>query len=196
MSTKIGKISQIIGAVVDVRFEEKVPDLLTALEVKNGEASLTLEVAQQLGGGVVRTIAMGATDGLERGMEVTSTGRAISVPVGPETLGRMFNVTGDAIDEKPEVAGLRKDPIHRGAPDFTEQSTEIEVFETGIKVIDLICPILKGGKTGLFGGAGVGKTVIVQEMIHNLAKEHGGYSVFAGVGERTREGNDLYAEMK
>lgn len=196
MAKTIGKISQIIGAVVDVRFEENVPDILTALEVKNGKESLVLEVAQQVGNKVVRTIAMGSTDGLERDMEVTSTGSPITVPVGPETLGRMFNVTGDAIDEKPEPKVTRRDPIHRSAPNFVDQSTDAVVFETGIKVIDLICPILKGGKTGLFGGAGVGKTVIVQEMIHNLAKEHGGYSVFAGVGERTREGNDLYLEMK
>ncbi len=190
-----GTIAQIIGAVVDVRFKEEVPDLMTALEVKREDGTLVLEVAQQLGGGMVRTVAMGSTDGLKRGIEVAATGRPISVPVGPETLGRMFSVIGEPIDGKLEVAGKRKDPIHKDAPAFVDQSTEMEVFETGIKVIDLICPILKGGKTGLFGGAGVGKTVIVQEMIHNLAKEHGGYSVFAGVGERTREGNDLYHEM-
>ncbi|MFH1766853.1 MAG: F0F1 ATP synthase subunit beta [Patescibacteria group bacterium] len=196
MATQKGKISQVIGAVVDVRFETGVPDILTALEVKNGDKTLVLEVAQQLGNNVARTVAMGSTDGLQRDTEVISTGKPISVPVGPQTLGRMFDVTGNAIDEKGEERGLRQDPIHRAAPDFVDQSTETEVFETGIKVIDLICPILKGGKTGLFGGAGVGKTVIVQEMIHNLAKEHGGYSVFAGVGERTREGNDLYKEME
>lgn len=196
MAKLTGKISSVIGAVVDVRFDESVPDILTALEVKNGKATLVLEVAQQLGNNVVRTVAMGATDGLQRDMEVVSTGKAISVPVGPETLGRMFDVTGNAIDEKPAVKTKRRDPIHRAAPAFVDQATEAVVFETGIKVIDLICPILKGGKTGLFGGAGVGKTVIVQEMIHNLAKEHGGYSVFAGVGERTREGNDLYKEME
>ena len=191
-----GLVAQVIGAVVDVRFEGALPDLLTALEVTNGKEKLVLEVAQQMGSGLVRTIAMGATDGLRRGLEVTSTGRPISVPVGPETLGRMFNVSGDPIDGKPVATTKRRDPIHRNAPDFIDQSTEAQVFETGIKVVDLICPILKGGKTGLFGGAGVGKTVLIQELIHNIAKEHGGYSVFAGVGERTREGNDLYHEMK
>jgi F-type H+/Na+-transporting ATPase subunit beta len=196
MSNTTGKVSKIIGAVVDVRFEEDVPEILSALEVKNGEDKLVLEVAQQLGNNVVRTIAMGATDGLKRGVEVKSTGKAISVPVGPETLGRMFNVTGDPIDNKPAPDVKRTDSIHKPAPEFVNQSTEAEVFETGIKVIDLICPILKGGKTGLFGGAGVGKTVLIQELIHNIAKEHGGYSIFAGVGERTREGNDLYEEMK
>ncbi len=193
---KNGTISQIIGAVVDVRFEEDVPDLQTALEVKKDDSVLVLEVAQQLGNGVVRTVAMSSTDGLQRGLEVTNTGKAIHVPVGPETLGRMFNVTGEVIDGKPDLKKAKQSSIYRGAPAFVDQSTEVEVFETGIKVLDLICPILKGGKTGLFGGAGVGKTVLIQEMIHNLAKEHGGYSVFAGVGERTREGNDLYYEMK
>ncbi|MFH1631534.1 MAG: F0F1 ATP synthase subunit beta [bacterium] len=196
MNNKNGTVAQIIGAVVDVRFEEGVPDILTALEVDNQGQNLVLEVAQQLGNDIVRCVAMGTTDGLQRGLTVTSTGKPISVPVGPETLGRMFSVVGDPIDGQSAPQVSRRDPIHRAAPDFVDQSTETEVFETGIKVIDLICPILKGGKTGLFGGAGVGKTVIVQEMIHNLAKEHGGYSVFAGVGERTREGNDLYAEMK
>ena len=192
----IGHIAQIIGAVVDVRFEGEVPAILNSLTLKNGETDLVLEVAQHLGGGMVRAIAMGATDGLQRGIEVTDTGRPISVSVGPATLGRMFDVTGNAIDGLGEMAAVRKDPIHRLAPAFTDQSTKAEVFETGIKVVDLICPILKGGKTGLFGGAGVGKTVLIQELIHNIAKEHGGYSVFAGVGERTREGNDLYMEMK
>lgn len=196
MATSQGKIAQIVGPVVDVRFDENVPDILTALTVKTDDTDLTLEVAQQLGDNIVRTIAMGSTDGLQRDMDVTNTGKPISVPVGPETLGRMFNVTGAPIDEKAAPKVKRNDAIHRGAPDFVDQSTEAEVFETGIKVVDLICPILKGGKTGLFGGAGVGKTVLIQEMIHNLAKEHGGYSVFAGVGERTREGNDLYEEMK
>lgn len=191
-----GKISSIIGAVVDVRFESDVPDIRTALEVKNGKDTLVLEVAQQLGNGVVRTVAMSATDGLQRGLEVINTGSPITVPVGPETLGRMFDVNGNVIDGMSEIKTNKRYPIHRSAPDFKDQSTEVEVFETGIKVIDLICPILKGGKSGLFGGAGVGKTVLIQEMIHNLAKEHGGYSVFAGVGERTREGNDLYHEMK
>lgn len=191
-----GTIAQIIGPVVDVRFEENVPALLTALEVKHGDSTLTLEVSQQVGNNVVRTIAMGSTDGLQRGMEVKSTGSPISVPVGPETLGRMFGVTGLPIDEMPAPKSKRLDPIHKQSPEFVNQSSDFQVFETGIKVLDLICPILKGGKTGLFGGAGVGKTVLIQEMIHNLAKEHGGYSVFAGVGERTREGNDLYMEMK
>jgi F-type H+-transporting ATPase subunit beta len=197
MNNTKGKVAQIIGAVVDVRFEgESVPDLRTALEVKNNGADLVLEVAQQLGGGLVRTVAMGATEGLSRGIDVVNTGKPIMVPIGPETLGRMFNVTGHAIDGMPDVKTKQTDSIHKPAPDFVDQSTEAVIFETGIKVVDLICPILKGGKAGLFGGAGVGKTVLIQEMIHNLAKEHGGYSVFAGVGERTREGNDLYFEMK
>lgn len=191
-----GTIAQIIGAVIDVRFEGEVPAILNALTVKHGDTELVLEVAQHLGNGMVRTIAMGATDGLTRGVAVTDTGAPISVPVGPSTLGRMFDVTGNAIDGLEPMKGLRNDPIHRLAPAFVDQSTKAEVFETGIKVVDLICPILKGGKTGLFGGAGVGKTVLIQELIHNIAKEHGGYSVFAGVGERTREGNDLYMEMK
>lgn len=192
-----GKISQVIGPVVDVRFEEgQLPEILTALTVKREEGLLTLEVAQHTGHNVVRTIAMTSTDGLERGMEVVNTGKPIAVPVGPETLGRMFNVTGEPVDNMPEPKTKRRDPIHRAAPSFDEQSTKDEIFETGIKVIDLICPFLRGGKTGLFGGAGVGKTVLIQELIHNIAKEHGGYSVFAGVGERTREGNDLYMEMK
>ncbi len=191
-----GTIAQIIGAVVDVRFTGDVPTLLNALTLKHGETELVLEVAQHLGNGIVRTIAMGTTDGLTRGIEVTDTGRPISVAVGPKTLGRMFDVAGNAIDGLGVAEEVRKDPIHRAAPAFIEQSTKAEVFETGIKVVDLICPILKGGKTGLLGGAGVGKTVLIQELIHNIAKEHGGYSVFAGVGERTREGNDLYMEMK
>ena len=192
-----GKITQVIGPVVDVQFETgHLPEIYTALTLKNGEADLTLEVAQHIGHQTVRAIAMSSTDGLQRGLEVTNTGKPISVPVGPDTLGRMFNVTGDAIDNLGVTKAKRRDPIHREAPSFAEQSTKDEVFETGIKVIDLICPFLKGGKTGLFGGAGVGKTVLIQELIHNIAKEHGGYSVFAGVGERTREGNDLYQEMK
>jgi F-type H+-transporting ATPase subunit beta len=191
-----GSIAQIIGAVVDVRFDGEVPALLSALTIAREKETLVLEVAQHLGGGIVRAIAMGATDGLTRGTEVVSTGRPISVPVGPETLGRMLDVTGAPIDGLGEVKVGRLDPIHRNAPEFIQQSTEAQVFETGIKVVDLICPILKGGKSGLFGGAGVGKTVLIQELIHNIAKEHGGYSVFAGVGERTREGNDLYQEMK
>ena len=198
-----GTISQIIGPVVDVHFEgEELPEILSALEVQRpstssgSETMLTLEVAQHVGRGVVRAIAMSTTDGHTRGMEVKNTGRAITVPVGPQTLGRMFSVTGQPIDGLGDVKTDRQDPIHRNAPDFADQATKDEVFETGIKVIDLICPFLKGGKTGLFGGAGVGKTVLIQELIHNIAKEHGGYSVFAGVGERTREGNDLYQEMK
>ena len=182
---------------MDVRFESDVPAILTALHVKRKDApTLTLEVAQHVGGNLVRTIAMSSTDGLQRGMEVEDTGKPISVPVGPTTLGRMFSVTGEPIDGLEGVRGKRHDPIHKPAPAFEDQSTKYEVFETGIKVIDLICPFLKGGKTGLFGGAGVGKTVLIQELIHNIATEHGGYSVFAGVGERTREGNDLYMEMK
>ncbi|MBI5370207.1 F0F1 ATP synthase subunit beta [Candidatus Uhrbacteria bacterium] len=192
-----GIISQVIGPVVDVQFEAgELPTIHTALLVKNGTQELTLEVAQHIGHQLVRSVAMSSTDGLQRGMEVTNLKEAISVPVGPETLGRMLSVTGEPIDHLGEVKTKRRDPIHRSAPSFDQQSTKDEVFETGIKVIDLICPFLKGGKTGLFGGAGVGKTVLIQELIHNIAKEHGGYSVFAGVGERTREGNDLYQEMK
>ncbi len=191
-----GTISQIIGVVVDVHFPEDLPAIFNALQVQNGDETVTLEVQQHLGTGVVRTVAMGTTDGLERGAEVTDTGVAISVPVGPETLGRMFNVTGDAIDGKGDSGAKKQYPIHRPAPDFKSQSQETEVLETGIKVVDLLCPFLKGGKVGLFGGAGVGKTVIIQELIHNIASEHGGYSMFAGVGERTREGNDLYREME
>ncbi len=197
MSKNIGTISQIIGVVADVEFKENLPEIYSALETKmpNGE-SLVLEVQQHLGGNMVRTIAMSTTDGLERGAEVTDTGKPISVPVGPETLGRMYNVVGKSIDGKGDSKSKKIYPIHRPAPSFSEQSTESEVLETGIKVIDLFCPFLKGGKVGLFGGAGVGKTVIIQELIRNIAQEHGGYSMFAGVGERTREGNDLYREME
>lgn len=195
MTTK-GTIAQIIGPVVDVRFEGDLPPITSALNVVRDGSPVVLEVAQHLGGGLVRTISMHTTDGLERGLAVTSTDKPISVPVGPETLGRMFDVTGAPIDGLGEITTKKRDPIHRAAPEFVQQSTEAQVFETGIKVIDLVCPILRGGKTGLFGGAGVGKTVLIQELIHNIAKEHGGYSVFAGVGERTREGNDLYEEMK
>lgn len=192
-----GTIAQVIGPVVDVRFEGELPAILTALEINKADGdTLTLEVAQHTGNGTVRAIAMSSTDGLKRGMEVVNTGNPISVPVGPETLGRMFNVTGQPIDGKADVKSKQRYAIHRQAPEFTEQTTKDEIFETGIKVIDLICPFLKGGKTGLFGGAGVGKTVLIQELIHNIATEHGGYSVFAGVGERTREGNDLYREME
>ena len=192
-----GKIAQIIGPVVDVRFEGELPPILSALTVeREKQTPLTLEVAQHIGNSMVRTIAMTSTDGLMRGLEVTATGKPISVPVGEATLGRMFNVTGEPIDGKGPVKAKEMYPIHRPAPDFVEQSTRAEVFETGIKVIDLICPILKGGKVGLFGGAGVGKTVVVKELIRNIAAEHSGLSVFAGVGERTREGNDLYLEME
>jgi len=193
--SKKGKITQIIGAVVDVNFEVDLPEIYTALEVNNSGNKLILEVAQHLGENGVRTIAMDATEGLKRGDEVTNTGAPISVPVGPETLGRIINVVGESIDEKGEVKTKEKWPIHRAAPKFTDQATETEQLVTGIKVIDLLAPYAKGGKIGLFGGAGVGKTVTIMELINNIAKAHGGFSVFAGVGERTREGNDLYHEM-
>ncbi len=194
----IGKITQIIGVVVDVHFDGDIPAIYNALELQREgtKERLVLEVQQHIGSHTVRTVAMGATDGIGRGTEVVDTGAPISVPVGPETLGRMYNVIGEAIDEKPEVKTKKLYPIHRKAPSFESQSQKTEVFETGIKVIDLLCPFLKGGKVGLFGGAGVGKTVIIQELIHNIAQAHGGYSMFAGVGERTREGNDLYREME
>lgn len=193
MST--GKIIEIIGAVVDVEFpRESIPKVYDALIVE--EKNLTLEVQQQLGDGVVRTIAMGSSDGLKRGLKVTNTGAPISVPVGKATLGRIMDVLGNPIDEKGPIATEERMPIHRDAPTFLEQAAEIELLETGIKVIDLICPFCKGGKVGLFGGAGVGKTVNMMELIHNISTEHKGYSVFAGVGERTREGNDFYHEMK
>ena len=193
-----GKIVRIIGAVVDVEFQEELPSIYNALKVKTAEnGELILETVQHLGGNVVRTVSMGSTDGLQRGTEVEDTGSPITVPVGEEVLGRMYNVLGAPIDE---VGGAKtpqkRSPIHRKPPKFTDQSTKTEIFETGIKVIDLIAPFIKGGKVGLFGGAGVGKTVLIQELIRNIATEHGGYSVFAGVGERTREGNDLYHEMK
>ena len=195
-----GTIKRIIGPVVDVDFGEEgnLPDVYTALEVMNGEKKIVLETEQHIGGGVVRTVSMDSTDGLSRGMTVTNTGAPISVPVGEATLGRIFNVLGESIDEVKEekLAKSPKLPIHRQAPEYVKQATKVEILETGIKVIDLICPVLKGGKVGLFGGAGVGKTVVIQELIHNIASNHGGYSVFAGVGERTREGNDLYHEMK
>jgi len=190
-----GKITQIIGAVVDVKFDGELPEILSALECKNGDNRLVLEVAQHLGESNVRTIAMDATEGLKRGDEVIATGAPIQVPVGPETLGRIINVIGEPIDEKGEVKTKEKWPIHRAAPEFSEQSTETEILVTGIKVVDLLAPYAKGGKIGLFGGAGVGKTVLIMELINNVAKAHGGFSVFAGVGERTREGNDLYHEM-
>ncbi|OGI77685.1 F0F1 ATP synthase subunit beta [Candidatus Nomurabacteria bacterium RIFCSPHIGHO2_02_FULL_41_18] len=191
-----GTIKKIIGPVVDVDFGEKLPDIYTALEVANKGKKLVLEVEQHLGTGLVRSVAMDTTDGLFRGMQVLSTEAPISVPVGKSTLGRIFNVLGEAIDDGMQIKSEKVLPIHRKAPEFTAQATKVEILETGIKVIDLICPVLKGGKVGLFGGAGVGKTVVIQELIHNIASEHGGYSVFAGVGERTREGNDLYHEMK
>ena len=193
----IGKITQIIGAVLDVKFADgNLPEINEAIDItrSNGE-KLVVEVAQHLGDDTVRCIAMGPTDGLIRGMEAVATGAPISVPVGENTLGRIFNVLGEAIDEKPAPTDVEYEPIHRKAPSFEEQATETEMLETGIKVIDLLCPFQKGGKIGLFGGAGVGKTVLIQELITNIATEHGGYSVFTGVGERTREGNDLYTEM-
>ena len=197
-ATNIGKVSQVMGPVVDVRFEQNhLPDLLTAIEIKRpGEPDLTVEVAQGIGADTVRCIAMGSTDGLVRGMEAVDTGKPIQAPVGENILGRMFNVLGQPIDGLGDVQTEEKMPIHRKAPSFDEQSTSSAVLETGIKVIDLLCPYAKGGKIGLFGGAGVGKTVLIQELIHNIAKEHGGRSVVVGVGERTREGNDMYWEMK
>jgi F-type H+-transporting ATPase subunit beta len=191
----VGSITQIIGAVVDVHFEGELPPMLTALHVDNGGRTLVLEVAQHLGENTVRTIAMDTTDGLVRGTEVVDTGGPITMPVGPETLGRILNVIGEPVDERGPVNTNHRLPIHRPAPEFIDQSTEAEILVTGIKVIDLLTPYAKGGKIGLFGGAGVGKTVIIMELINNIAKAHGGYSVFAGVGERTREGNDLYHEM-
>ncbi|MBM3535369.1 MAG: F0F1 ATP synthase subunit beta [Alphaproteobacteria bacterium] len=191
----IGKIKQIIGAVVDVQFDGKLPAILNALRVDHQGKSLVLEVAQHLGENTVRSVAMDTTDGLVRGQEAVDTGGPITVPVGPETLGRIINVVGEAVDERGVVKTAKTLPIHRPAPEFVEQSTETEVLVTGIKVVDLLAPYSKGGKVGLFGGAGVGKTVLIMELINNVAKAHGGYSVFAGVGERTREGNDLYHEM-
>ena len=191
-----GKISQVMGAVVDVQFEAgALPEILNALHCKHEGGNLVLEVAQHLGEATVRTIAMDATEGLVRGQEVVDTGEPISVPVGPETLGRIVNVVGEPVDERGPLETSQRLPIHRPAPEFIEQSTETEVLVTGIKVIDLLAPYARGGKVGLFGGAGVGKTVLIMELINNIAKAHGGYSVFAGVGERTREGNDLYHEM-
>jgi F-type H+-transporting ATPase subunit beta len=191
----VGTITQILGAVVDVRFDSVLPNMLSALRTENQGKPLILEVAQHLGENTVRTIAMDTTDGLVRGNEVIDTGAPISMPVGPETLGRIINVIGDPIDERGPIGNTKTLPIHRHAPEFIEQSTEVEILVTGIKVIDLLAPYSKGGKVGLFGGAGVGKTVLIMELINNVAKAHGGYSVFAGVGERTREGNDLYHEM-
>jgi F-type H+-transporting ATPase subunit beta len=191
----IGSITQVIGAVVDVAFPDKLPEILNALYTENQGHPLILEVAKHLGENIVRTIAMDATEGLKRGQSVTDTGQPIMTPVGQATLGRIINVIGEPIDERGPIKTSKKLPIHRPAPGFTEQSTETEILTTGIKVIDLLAPYAKGGKVGLFGGAGVGKTVIIMELINNIAKGHGGYSVFAGVGERTREGNDLYNEM-
>jgi F-type H+/Na+-transporting ATPase subunit beta len=191
----IGTITQIIGAVVDVHFDGELPSILSALHVDDAGRTLVLEVAQQLGENVVRTIAMDTTDGLVRGTQAVDTGEPIMMPVGPETLGRILNVIGEPVDERGPIQTNRRSPIHRSAPPFVDQSTEAEILVTGIKVVDLLTPYAKGGKIGLFGGAGVGKTVIIMELINNIAKAHGGYSVFAGVGERTREGNDLYHEM-
>ncbi len=191
----VGKITQVIGAVVDVQFEDHLPAILNALETKNGGNRLVLEVAQHLGESTVRTVAMDSSEGLVRGQEVTDTGQPIEVPVGPGLLGRIINVIGDPVDEAGPVKAESKRAIHQDAPAYTEQSTEAQILITGIKVVDLLAPYAKGGKIGLFGGAGVGKTVLIMELINNVAKAHGGYSVFAGVGERTREGNDLYHEM-
>ena len=193
-----GKITQVIGAVLDVKFAgNRLPEINEAIKVPLQDGGeLVVEVAQHLGDDTVRCIAMGTTDGLVRGMEAIATGKPISVPVGENTLGRIFNVLGAPIDNKPAPEGVSYEPIHRAAPEFVEQSTQQELLETGIKVVDLLCPYQKGGKIGLFGGAGVGKTVLIQELIHNIATEHGGYSIFTGVGERSREGNDLWTEMR
>src|SRR5271163_1280801 len=192
----IGTITQIIGAVVDIHFDGELPAILNALHVDDGGRTLVLEVAQQLGENIVRTIAMDTTDGLVRGAQAVDTGEPIMMPVGPETLGRILNVIGEPVDERGPIVTKMRSPIHRPAPKFEDQSTKSEILETGIKVVDLLAPYAKGGKVGLFGGAGVGKTVIIQELINNIAQEHGGYSVFAGVGERTREGNDLWLEFQ
>ncbi len=191
----VGRVTQVMGAVVDVQFDGDLPAILNALHIKQESGTLVLEVAQHLGENTVRTIAMDITEGLVRGQEAVDTGEAITMPVGPQTLGRILNVVGEPVDERGPVPTDKRSPIHRSAPAFIDQSTEAEQLVTGIKVIDLLTPYAKGGKIGLFGGAGVGKTVIIQELINNIAKAHGGYSVFAGVGERTREGNDLYHEM-
>ena len=193
--TLIGKVTQVMGPVVDVTFDGDLPDILNALEIMVGDRKLTVEVAQHIGDGVVRCIAMASTDGLSRGVNAVDTGKGISVPVGQKTLGRIFNVLGEPVDEKPAPDDAERWEIHRKPPTYEEQVTSTEILETGIKVVDLICPYAKGGKIGLFGGAGVGKTVLIMELINNIAKQHGGISVFTGVGERTREGNDLYNEM-
>jgi F-type H+/Na+-transporting ATPase subunit beta len=195
MANPVGHVTQVIGAVVDVHFEGHLPRILNALETKNQGNRLVLEVAQHLGESTVRTVAMDTSEGLVRGQEVIDTGQPIAVPVGDGTLGRIINVIGDPVDEAGPVPHKEQRPIHQPAPPFVDQSTEAEILITGIKVVDLLAPYAKGGKVGLFGGAGVGKTVIIMELINNVAKAHGGYSVFAGVGERTREGNDLYHEM-
>jgi F-type H+/Na+-transporting ATPase subunit beta len=195
MASKVGKIRQVTGAVVDVQFDENLPAILNALETSNQGSRLVLEVAQHLGENTVRTIAMDSTEGLVRGQEVTDTGQPIAIPVGDATLGRIMNVIGDAVDEAGPIVGAEDRPIHAPAPSYVDQATEAQILVTGIKVVDLLAPYSKGGKIGLFGGAGVGKTVLIMELINNVAKAHGGYSVFAGVGERTREGNDLYHEM-
>ena len=196
MSKNKGTVIQVMGPVLDIRFpDDQLPLLLNAIEIPLGEHTIVAEVAQHIGDNVVRCIAMSSTDGLQRGTEAIDTGAAISVPVGDECLGRVFNLLGQAIDNKPEAEAQEKWPIHRAAPSYEEQQPATEILETGIKVIDLICPYAKGGKIGLFGGAGVGKTVLIQELIYNIATAHNGYSVFTGVGERTREGNDLYNEM-
>jgi len=196
MLNNIGRVVQIVGPVIDIKFDEKLPMIKNAVEIQTADnKKLICEVAQHMGNGVVRTISMGATEGLQRGLKVIDLEESITVPVGNQTLGRMFNVLGENIDKGEKLSGERH-PIHKKAPKFTELNDEVEILETGIKVVDLICPYLKGGKIGLFGGAGVGKTVLIQELITNIATQHGGYSVFAGVGERTREGNDLYYEME
>ena len=198
MSTKnIGKVVQVIGPVLDIRFQDgQLPELLSAIEIQSGDRKIVAEVAQHIGDNVARCISMNATDGMVRGMDAVDTGGPITVPVGDKCLGRIFNLLGQPIDEKPAPEGVERWPIHRQPPSFEEQETSTEILETGIKVVDLIAPYAKGGKIGLFGGAGVGKTVLIMELINNVAKQHGGLSVFAGVGERTREGNDLYNEMQ
>ena len=190
-----GVVKRVIGPVVDIYFENEVPKIYDALAIKMGKQNLILETQQHLGNNLIRAVALGPTDGVSRGMTAQNTQAPVKVPVGKETLGRMFNVLGEPLDDKEAVKTKENWSIHRPAPELTEQSPKVEIFETGIKVIDLICPFVKGGKVGLFGGAGVGKTVIIQELIRNITAEHGGYSVFAGIGERTREGNDLYREM-
>ena len=198
MNQHIGTVVQVIGPVLDIRFEEgQLPNLLNAIELELNGKKLVAEVAQEIGDNVVRCIAMSSTDGLQRGAQAVDTGKSITVPVGEGCLGRIFNLLGDPIDDRPMPENIdARWPIHREAPSYEEQETGTEILETGIKVVDLICPYAKGGKIGLFGGAGVGKTVLIQELIYNIATEHNGYSVFTGVGERTREGNDLYYEMK